>query len=116
MSTAPEFRMSAKPDPSPEPDPTPATKPAPTPAPEPVPEPKESDTIPGRLPAGTYEFTGPLPTQYLDVPLTAHPADGTRPSTVFAWPFGAPADGRWAPTKKKPNQLPDNAPADPEGE
>ncbi|MEE1838211.1 hypothetical protein [Streptomyces sp. SP17KL33] len=109
--------MPAKPDPSPEPEPTPPATAPTAPATEPKPSPKEEpDTIPGRLPAGTYEFTGPLPTQYLDVPLTAHPADATRPSTVFAWPFGAPADGRWAPTKKKPNQVADNAPADPEGE
>lgn len=81
-------------------------------------------TVPdGRLPAGVYEFTGSIPTLYLDVPLTAHPAypeepatDDTeavpaRPATVFDWPFGAPADGRWQPTKKKPNQVADNAPA-----
>lgn len=86
------------------------------------------ETPEGRLPAGVYEFTGTLPTQYLDVPLTARPEDPGRdaaddepavpasPATVFDWPFSAPGDGRWKPSKKKPNQLPDNAPADPEGE
>jgi hypothetical protein len=82
----------------------------------------------GRLPAGAYEFVGPLPTQYLEVPLTARP-ETTRPgrhrrracrprppATVFDWPFSAPGDGRWKPSKKKPNQQPDNAPANPEGE
>jgi len=88
----------------------------------------EPDVPEGRLPAGVYEFTGPLATQYLEVPLTARPEDPgldatadepaipATPATVFDWPFSAPADGRWKPTKKKPNQLPDNAPAIPEGE
>jgi hypothetical protein len=88
-----------------------------------------TDDVPeGRLPAGVYEFTGTLPTQYLEVPLTARPEDPGRdatddeaavpatPATVFDWPFSAPGDGRWKPSKKKPNQLPDNAPANPEGE
>ncbi|WP_128381273.1 hypothetical protein [Streptomyces cavernae] len=96
--------MPAKPAPSPEPDPTPAAEA--TPAPEPAP--RESATADGRLPAGMYQFTGTLPTQYLDVPLTARPADGDSPATVFAWPFGAPADGRWEPTRRKPNQVADN--------
>jgi len=87
------------------------------------------DDVPkGRLAAGVYEFTGPLATQYLEVPLTARPEDPGRDATddelaipataatVFDWPFSAPDDGRWKPTKKKPNQLPDNAPANPEGE
>lgn len=76
----------------------------------------KADVPADRLPAGTYQYVGALPTQYLDVPLTARPADGDRPATVFAWPLGAPADGRWAPTKKKPNQVADNALAAPEGE
>jgi hypothetical protein len=39
------------------------------------------------------------------------------PATVFDWSFSAPGDGRWKPSKKKPNQQPDNTPAnDPEGE
>jgi hypothetical protein len=103
--------MPAKSAPSPEPDPTPATDttPAPTPAPEPARASGEKDTPPGRLPAGTYQFTGTLPTQSLEVPLTAYPEDDTRPATVFAWPFSAPDDGRWEPSKKKPNQVADNA-------
>lgn len=89
----------------------------------------EADEVPeGRLPAGVYEFVGTVPTQYLEVPLTARPEnpgqDATddepavpaTPATVFDWPFHAPGDGRWKPSKKKPNQQPDNAPADPEGE
>jgi hypothetical protein len=92
--------------PTPEPDPTPASTDT---APAPEPAPTRSDQ------AGAYIFTGPLPTQYLHVPLTAYPASDDRPATVFDWPFGVPADGRWEPTRKKPNQLPDNAPAAPEG-
>jgi hypothetical protein len=109
--------MPAKTSPSPEPDPTPATTETAAETPV-VPAPVESGPAvpPGRLPAGTYQYTGSLPTQYLDVPLTARPADGDQPATVFAWPFSAPDDGRWEPTKKKPNQQPDNAPANPEGE
>lgn len=88
----------------------------------------DSDVPEGRLPAGVYEFVGTIPTQYLDVPLTAHPeipgreatdteeAVPATPATVFDWPFTAPGDGRWKPSKKKPNQQPDNAPANPEGE
>jgi hypothetical protein len=89
----------------------------------------DPDEVPeGRLPAGVYEFVGTIPTQYLEVPLTARPEDPGRdatddeaavpatPATVFDWPFSAPGDGRWKPSKKKPNQLPDNAPANPEGE
>lgn len=108
------------------PDPNPA---APKPTPEPAAAPDKAATceVPaGRLPAGVYEFTGPIATQYLEVPLTARPADPGRqaegddpgvpatPATVFDWPFSAPGDGRWQPTKRKPNQLPDNAPANPE--
>jgi hypothetical protein len=104
--------------PAPEPDPTPAPTAAPVadePGAVPVPD--------GRQPAGVYQFTGSIATQYLEVPVTARPADPGRPAdgddpgvpatpaTVFDWPFGAPADGRWEPTKRKPNQLPDNAPA-----
>lgn len=90
-----------------------ATEPAKAAEPDEVPE--------GRLPAGVYEFTGTLPTQYLDVPLTARPETPGRdatddepaipatPATVFDWPFSAPDDGRWKPSKKKPNQVADNA-------
>ena len=113
--------MPAKPAQEPEPERTPAAARNPeTAAPEPdkaapheVPE--------GRQPAGVYEFTGTIATQYLEVPLTARPAYPGRPATddepavpatpatVFAWPFSAPGDGRWEPTKKKPNQVADNA-------
>lgn len=122
----------------------PATKPEPDSAPAPADDPKKTsspaapavpaparptgpaagDEVPaGRLPAGVYEFTGTIPTLYLDVPLTARPADPGRPAdgddpggpampaTVFHWPFSAPDDGRWQPTKKKPNQVADNAAA-----
>ena len=118
----------------------PAHEPERTPAPASTPEPAlESDkkaleaTAPdevpeGRQPAGVYEFTGTLPTQYLEVPLTARPETPGRdatddepavpatPATVFDWPCSAPGDGRWKPSKKKPNQQPDNTPANPEGE
>lgn len=123
--------MPAKP--AQEPERTPAATRTPDPATEvAVPEPAKAyapDDVPaGRLSAGVYEFVGTLPTQYLEVPLTARPEDpgtpGTddepavpaSPATVFDWPFSAPGDGRWKPSKKKPNQLPDNAPANPEGE
>lgn len=101
---------------TPPPDQTPATDAHAEERPAAAPEPTTPDVPPGRLPAGTYLYTGSLPTQYLEVPLTAHPADDDRPATVFEWPFTAPDDGRWEPTKKKPNQLPDNTPAHPEGE
>lgn len=92
-----------------------------TPAPEPEAPPATevpTEEVPaGRLAAGVYEFTGAVATQYLEVPLTARPASEDGPATVFDWPYSAPDDGRWRPTRKKPNQLPDNAPADdPEGE
>lgn len=123
--------MPAKP--AQEPERTPAATRTPDSATEPAaPEPAKADApdeVPaGRLPAGVYEFVGTLPTQYLEVPLTARPEtpgqDATddqpavpaTPATVFDWPFSAPGDGRWKPSKKKPNQQPDNTPADPEGE
>jgi hypothetical protein len=102
----------------PEPDPTPAATTTTAPAPT---EPGAVDVPDGRLPAGTYAFTGSIPTQYLDVPITARPAYPERPATdddpgapatpatVFDWPFSAPDDGRWEPSKKKPNQVADNA-------
>lgn len=58
-----------------------------------------------------YEYTAGFSSIYLSVPLTAHPAENGRPATVFTWPDGAPADGRWAPTTKTPNQAADNAPS-----
>jgi len=124
--------MPAKPAQEPEPERTPArNRTTEADAPKPPAQAAaaaEEDVPEGRLPAGTYEFTGTLPTQYLDVPLTARPEDPGRdatddepavpatPATVFDWPVSAPGDGRWKPSKKKPNQQPDNAPADPEGE
>jgi hypothetical protein len=113
-----------------EPDNTPATSDdattAKTKAPSAQAEPEPAEVPEGRLPAGVYGYVGTIPTLYLDVPLTARPAGPGRPAegddpgepatpaTVFAWPFTAPDDGRWQPSKKKPNQLPDNAPADSE--
>jgi hypothetical protein len=112
--------MPAKPAQEPEPEHAPAparTEAASTVVAKPTAAKATPDDVPaGRLPAGVYEFTGPLPTQYLEVPLTAHPATADREATVFAWPVSAPDDGRWQPTKKKPNSLPDNAPALSEGE
>lgn len=115
--------------PAQEPERTPATTPTTeTDTPEPAPAAAPDEVPEGRLPAGTYEFVGTLPTQYLEVPLTARPenpgqdatddqpAAPATPATIFDWPFSAPGDGRWKPTKKKPNQQPDNTPADPEGE
>lgn len=124
--------MPAKPAQEPERTPaatraTEATTPEPA-TPEPAPAADPVEVPEGRLPAGTYEFVGTLPTQYLDVPITARPEDPGRdatddepavpatPATIFDWPFSAPGDGRWKPSKKKPNQQPDNTPADPEGE
>lgn len=125
--------MPSKPAQEPEPERTPATttRTTGTDTPAAATEPAKSadkaaepDEVPeGRLPAGVYEFTGTLPTQYLEVPLTARPETPGRdatddepavpaiPATVFDWPVSAPGDGRWKPSKKKPNQQPDNAPA-----
>lgn len=116
--------MPAKPAQEPERTPAPARTPeTDTPAhADPEPDKAAADEVPeGRLPAGVYEFVGTIPTQYLDVPLTARPADPGQdatddtpavpatPATVFDWPFSAPDDGRWKPSKKKPNQVADNA-------
>lgn len=74
----------------------------------------------GRLDPGVYEYTAPFTTVY-GVPLTAHPPipgeDGTpdQPATVFDWFEGAPDDGRWATTRKKPNQTADNMPPESKG-
>lgn len=90
------------------------------------PDPDAGGVPEGRLPAGTYEYVWTVPTLYLEVPLTAYPAspavpatDDTpeipaQPATVFDWPFSAPGDGRWQPSKKQPNSQPDNTPANPE--
>ncbi|AEW92933.1 MULTISPECIES: hypothetical protein [Streptomycetaceae] len=91
--TAPEATITA----TDVPEPVPATEP---PAPKPTP--------PGRLAPGVYAYTAPYTTVYLDVPLTAHPATGTTPATVFNWAAGAPDDGRWEPTASPPNQQADN--------
>ncbi|GAA2732323.1 hypothetical protein [Streptomyces nogalater] len=60
---------------------------------------------------GVYEYTHFTDCVYPHVPLTARAATADRPATVYAWPFGPPADGRWSPTSKSPNQAADNAPA-----
>lgn len=104
---------------APPPEPATAVKEAPAePGASPSPEPPE--TAPGMLPAGVYEYTAPFATVY-GLPLTARPENPGRPAqgddpgepavpaTVFAWDFGCPDDGRWKPTKKKPNQVADNA-------
>jgi hypothetical protein len=93
----------------PKPDPTPAPKTT-TEPPAPASDAPATEVPAGRQPAGVYEFTGPIATHYLEVPLTARPADEDNSATVFDWPFSAPDDGRWSPTKKKPNQIADNAP------
>lgn len=97
----------------------PASKDTPT---EPAAEPKAEPAAPA-----AYEYTAGFDTVYVHVPLTAHPErpaelgdDSTpavpgQPATVFAWPDGPPEDGRWQPTRKRPNQAPDNAgPLNPE--
>ncbi|MFI5814850.1 hypothetical protein ACIA7S_28325 [Streptomyces sp. NPDC051643] len=77
-----------------------------TPTEVPVEAPEPSGPKPG-----VYEYTHFTDSVYLHVPLTAHTATDGRPATVFDWPFGPPDDGRWAPTKKSPNQAADNMPA-----
>ena len=80
------------------------------------PEPAEPNSPPpGFLAPGVYEYTAPHTTVYA-VPLTARPAAGDTPATVFDWFTGCPDDGRWTTTRKKPNQQPDNMPADTQGE
>lgn len=92
------------------------------PVPEPVPpsdapQPEQSGPEPG-----VYEYAYFADCVYPSVPLTAYAADPGRPATddepatppvtatVFDWPFGPPDDGRWAKTRKKPNQRADNEP------
>ncbi|MER5694955.1 hypothetical protein ACWDBO_31600 [Streptomyces mirabilis] len=101
--------------------------------PEPTPQPEEPATLTAEpdteAPAvteptpepGVYEFTHFADCVYPHVPLTCRAARPERPATeddpgeaevkatVFDWPFGAPDDGRWTKTRKKPNQNPDNA-------
>lgn len=88
-----------------EPDPVPLERPTPEPEAAPA-EPPQA--LPGRQPAGTYAYTGTADAVYLEIPLTARPAGPNQAATVFHWPFGAPDDGRWAATRSKPNQVPDN--------
>lgn len=102
-----------------------AAKGAPPPAPDTTAEaPAHSGASPS---SDAYVYTAPFETIYLAVPLTARPAapavaarDATdthpaqaaipaRPATVYAWPDGAPDDGRWQPTLLPPNQAADNA-------
>lgn len=98
----------AKTDPKTDLPPTPP--PAKTPDAVPVPDMPEQVKVPaGRLAPGGYEFTGAIATCYLEVPLTARPESVDGPATVFDWPFGAPDDGRWQPTKHQPTQAADNA-------
>ncbi|MDT0435605.1 MULTISPECIES: hypothetical protein [Streptomyces] len=73
------------------------------------------------LTPGVYEYVHGIGCVYPHVPLTCYahqplvPATDTSPeipeqaATVFDWPDGPPADGRWAKTRKKPNQAADNA-------
>jgi len=112
--------------PPPEPDATTPTPQAPASAgASSSPDPDAAPT--GRLAPGVYEYTAVFETQYVAVPLTARPAipavpatdsrpaAPASPATVFDWPDGAPDDDRWTPTAKRPNQWPDNHPADPRG-
>lgn len=71
--------------------------------------PEPTAAVPTEPQAVAWEYTAPFDSIYLHVPLTARAATATTPATVFAWPDGAPDDGRWRPTRKKPNQVPDNA-------
>lgn len=84
------------------------------------------DAVPVGPPPGVYAYVHGSDCVYPHVPLTARAARPARdpdpdvdgdegepaaPATVFDWPFGPPDDGRWTPTRSKPNQLADNAPA-----
>ncbi|MER8030741.1 hypothetical protein ABTZ78_17480 [Streptomyces bauhiniae] len=76
---------------------------------------------PEQQPPGVYEYVHSVGCVYPHVPLTCHahhpaaPATEQTPeipeqsATVFEWPDGPPADGRWAKTRRKPNQAADNA-------
>ncbi|MFJ6540495.1 hypothetical protein ACIQMP_07605 [Streptomyces sp. NPDC091385] len=78
-------------------------------------------TAPEQQPPGVYEYVHTIGCVYPHVPLTCHahhpavpatddaPAIPERAATVFDWPEGPPADGRWTRTRKKPNQVADNA-------
>ncbi|MEW2164424.1 hypothetical protein AB0912_15730 [Streptomyces sp. NPDC007084] len=74
-----------------------------------------------QLPPGVYEYVYGIGCVYPHVPLTCHayhpavdetetsPAIPEQPATIFEWPDGPPDDGRWAKTRRKPNQAADNA-------
>ncbi|WP_329140884.1 hypothetical protein [Streptomyces sp. NBC_00670] len=80
-----------------------------------------SQSAPEQLPPGVYEYVHGTDCVYPHVPLTCHahqpvvpetqdsPGVPERAATVFEWRGGPPADGRWAKTRKKPNQAADNA-------
>jgi hypothetical protein len=89
-------------EPTPREEPTAPAADTPTTLPEPVAE-------PAGLEPGVYEYTHWADCVYPHVPLTARTATTDTPATVFNWAFGAPDDGRWAKTRKKPNQAADNA-------
>ncbi|MET7944339.1 hypothetical protein [Streptomyces sp. NPDC005302] len=73
------------------------------------------------LPPGVYAYVYGIGCVYPHVPLTCHAhqpfvaATETTPeiaeveATVFEWTDGPPDDGRWAKTRRKPNQAADNA-------
>ncbi|MFG3287258.1 hypothetical protein ACGF3G_00340 [Streptomyces sp. NPDC048179] len=90
-----------------------ATVEAPEPAPavpDVVSDPAPAEPVPaGVEPGGAYEFTHFADCVYPHVPLTARAATPDAPATVFDWPFGPPADGRWTKTTRTPNQAADNA-------
>lgn len=91
---------------------------------DPQPNPEPQAAVPAEPQPVAWEYTAPFDSVYVHIPLTARAARAAVPgdddhepiparaATVFAWPDGAPNDGRWQPTRKKPNQQPDNAPAD----
>jgi hypothetical protein len=66
------------------------------------------EPVPDGPEPGVYAYTYFADCVYPHVPLTARAATDDRPATVFDWPFGPPADGRWTKTTKKPNQAADN--------
>ncbi|MEU6347237.1 hypothetical protein ABZ883_40595 [Streptomyces sp. NPDC046977] len=91
-------------------------------APAPVPDaPAPAPDAPEQQPGGVYEYVHGIGCVYPHVPLTCHahqpavPATDSTPeiperaATVFDWPDGPPDDGRWARTRKRPNQAADNA-------
>ncbi|MEU2426896.1 hypothetical protein ABZ619_38790 [Streptomyces sp. NPDC007851] len=100
-------------DPEPTPQPEEAAAPAEAPTvvvTKPVAEPAATeDASPAAAPPGVYEYTHISDCVYPHVPLTCRAATVTADATVFDWPDGPPADGRWAPTTKTPNQVADNA-------